>query len=332
VHPILRAAAERQLGLFTVADARRAGYEHVEIRRLCSSRRWVRLRRGVYTTSERLALAAEGGRRHQVECLAVLLQLDRRTAVLSHESAARLWGLPVRRGLTGQVRLTDPTLSRRGRGYDVTQAPLRLGDAVTSTPFRLTSVARTLLDCARRWDLDDAVVALDAALLAGRVTAQQLADGLMAQRAWPQARRAARAVSLANGRAESPLETRGRLRIVGAGLPEPELQVEIRTQGRLVGVVDAWFEEAAVAIEFDGRVKYTDPWRGRSPEQVLWEEKRREDELRALDIRVVRLADPDLADRWPASESRLRELLTSSGPTIRRFTATPRARARQQSA
>ncbi|WP_324274688.1 type IV toxin-antitoxin system AbiEi family antitoxin domain-containing protein [Blastococcus brunescens] len=46
MHPLLRAVAERQLGLFTAADARRAGYEHGEIRHLCSSGTWVRLRRG----------------------------------------------------------------------------------------------------------------------------------------------------------------------------------------------------------------------------------------------------------------------------------------------
>ena len=44
--------------------------------------------------------------------------------------------------------------------------------------------------------------------------------------------------------AELPLETRGRLRIVGgADLPAPELQVEIRSGGRLVGIVDGWFDE-----------------------------------------------------------------------------------------
>jgi len=37
------------------------------------------------------------------------------------------------------------------------------------------------------------------------------------------------------------------------------LQVEIRTPGRLVAVVDAWFDEAAVAVEFDGQVKYREP-------------------------------------------------------------------------
>lgn len=78
--------------------------------------------------------------------------------------------------------------------------------------------------------------------------------------------------------------------IVGAGLPTPELQVEIRTGGGLVGVVDAWFDDAAVAVEFDGRVKDTDPWRERDAGQVLWEEKRREDALRARDVQVVRIA------------------------------------------
>jgi hypothetical protein len=122
-----------------------------------------------------------------------------------------------------------------------------------------------------------------------------------------------------------PLETRGRLHIVGSGLPAPELQVEIRSRSGLVGVVDAWFDDAAVAVEFDGRVKYTDPWRDRSPERVLWEEKRREDELRFLDIRVVRVADADLGRRWPSTERRLLDLLAHRGPAERRFVAVPRA-------
>jgi hypothetical protein len=59
---------------------------------------------------------------------------------------------------------------------------------------------------------------------------------------------------------------------------------------------------------------------------VLWEEKRREDELRALDIRVVRIADADLGPNWPSTELRLGALLAEPGPARRRFTSTPRAR------
>ena len=60
VHPLLRARAEQQLGLFTAVDARRAGYEHAEIRTLCTSGRWVRVRRGVYTTPHVLVDASTG--------------------------------------------------------------------------------------------------------------------------------------------------------------------------------------------------------------------------------------------------------------------------------
>ncbi|RBY92050.1 hypothetical protein DQ244_06965 [Blastococcus sp. TBT05-19] len=330
MHPLLRAAAERRLGLFTAVDARRAGYGHPEIRSMCATGRWVRLRRGIYVDASDLARADAEGRRHQLDCLAVLTALDRPTTALSHESAARLWGLPVPRPTT--IPLTDPDHTRTGRGYRVTQAPLAVDEVAVRGPFRLTTPARTLLDLARTRPLDGAVVAMDAALLAGRVTPEQLAEAVSRAARWPGAARAARAVPLADGRAESPLETRGRLRMLGAGLPAPELQVEIRSARRLVGVVDAWFDDAAVAVEFDGRVKYTDPWRGRDPAQVLWEEKRREDELRALGIDVVRITDDDLGPHWPEVEVRLRRLTARPGPATRRFSATARARGRSRTA
>jgi hypothetical protein len=81
-------------------------------------------------------------------------------------------------------------------------------------------------------------VAMDAAPLAGRTTREELARAADSAHHWPGAARAARAVSLADGWAESPLETRGRLRLIGAGFGAPELQVEIRVGGRLIGVVD----------------------------------------------------------------------------------------------
>ena len=110
-----------------------------------------------------------------------------------------------------------------------------------------------------------------------------------------------------------------------------ELQVETRGGGRLVAVVDGWFDDAAVAVEFDGRVKYTDPWRDRSAAQVLWEEKRREDVLRALDIRIVRIADADVGPGWAVVEGRLQQLTSTRGPAERRFSVHPRARGLRRS-
>lgn len=331
MHPVLRAAAEPRYGVFTTAEARTASYGVSEIRNLISSGRWTRLRRGVLIGTPDLRRADAAGLRFRVDCLAVLLTLDRPGAVMSHDTAARLWGLPRSRSADSMLRLTDPDRWRRGQGFLLSRAPLAPHERWRAGPVRMTSAARTLVDCAREWPLEDAVIAMDAALLADRTSRVDLERAVAAAQRWPGAARAVRATALADGRAESPLETRGRLCILGSGLPRPELQVEIRA-GRLVAVVDAWFDDAAVAVEFDGRVKYTDPWRTRSPERVLWEEKRREDELRALDIRVVRIVDADLGPDWPRSAARLAELLARRGPAERRFTTSCRSRGVQRSA
>ncbi len=330
MHPLLRAAAERRRGLFTAADARRAGYDHSEIRHLCRAGTWRRLRRGVYVSADDLARAEAEGKRRQVDALAVLVALDRPTAALSHLTACHLWGLPVRRDPDALVRLTDPTHTRTGRGFRITCGPLGDDEIRTDGPLRLTSPGRTLVDCAREGPLEDAVVAMDAALLRRRLTSAELAAAAGRAARWPGAARAARAVALADGRAESPLETRGRLRVIGAGLPAFDLQREVWAGGRRIAVADLWFDESAVAVEFDGQVKYTEPWR--DPGRVLWEEKRREDRVRALDIGVVRIAAADLTTGWPALEARLRELTSRPGPAARRFTTVRRLEGRVRTA
>jgi hypothetical protein len=161
---------------------------------------------------------------------------------------------------------------------------------------------------------------MDAALHDGLLTAAELAATVLDQTHWLGVADAARAVGLADGRAESPLETLGRLRIVRSGLPVPELQIEIHDRRSFVARVDGWYEEAAVAVEFDGLVKYADPRDGRSPARVHWDEKRREDRLRDLDIRVVRVARTDLGPDWPRVAERLSSLLAAPPIGPRRFT------------
>ena len=75
-----------------------------------------------------------------------------------------------------------------------------------------------------------------------------------------------------------------------AGLPRPVLRRPFHDDEGLIGPVDFFFEDADVIGEADGAHKYTDPrfLRGRSPEQALLDEKRREDRLRALVSGVVR--------------------------------------------
>jgi hypothetical protein len=318
VHPTLRVVADRQLGVFTGRDARHAGYDDDEIRALIARREWTRLRRGVYIETTSVArLRADPRLGHLVDCVAVLVTLGA-GPVLSHASAARLYSLPVPVSEVG-VRLTDEAQWRTGRGYRVARATLPAGDVGRFLRFRATSPARTLVDCAREWALLDSVVAMDAALHAGLLPRADLIAAVHGARHWVGIGSAGRALDLVDGRSESPLETRGRLALLAGGLPAPELQVELHDQHGFVARVDGWYDDAAVAVEFDGRVKYDDPRGHRTPAQVLWDEKRREDRVRALDVRVVRIVEADFGRAWPAVVDRLRSLVAAPMTGPRRF-------------
>ena len=175
------------------------------------------------------------------------------------------------------------------------------------------------MDCLREWSFTDGVVAIDAALHAKKVTRAELLRAVLAGSHRPGIAQAARALDLSDGRAESPLETRGRLAMLASGLPRPELQVELHDADGLIGRVDGWYEDAGVAIEFDGQVKYTDPRYASSPGEVLWQEKRREDRMRAAGARVVRIANEDLGPPWPRMAARIGDLVAAPFVGQRRF-------------
>lgn len=319
VHPLLRAAADRQLGVFTARDARRAGYEPEEVRALLARKEWTTVRRGVYAETRTVAGARADPRQgHLVDCAAVLASLEP-GPVLSHASAARFHGLPVPRG-TDVVRLTDTAQWRTGRGYRVARAGLGPEEIEPFLRFGATTPARTLVDCGREWSLTSSVIAMDAAMQTGVLTRADLVAAVLASSHRVGIGAAGRALWSSDGRAESPLETRGRLALLAGGLPLPELQVEVHDDRGRIGRVDAWYDDAALALEFDGRVKYTDPRGGRSPAQVAWDEKRREDRMRALGVRFVRIADEDLGTPWPGVVERIRTLLSEPVPGRRRFT------------
>jgi predicted transcriptional regulator of viral defense system len=319
LHPALQAAADARLGVFTSQEALAVGHSVEDIRAELRSRRWLRLRKGVYVQAGRRG--DDDCARHLVDCVGVLQSL-RAGPVLSHASAARLHDLVLPRATSDEVRLTATDQWRRGRGYRVAHAQLPDRDVTDWLAFGATSVARTLVDCAREWTFTDAVIALDAAVQTKKVTRSQVREAVLSGSHRVGISAAARALDLADGRAESPLESRGRLAMRAAGLPVPQIQVEIHDDEGPIGRVDMWFDEAAVAIEFDGKVKYTDPWK--SPGRVLWDEKLREDRLRATGARVIRVVAGDLhADRWTAKARTIAGVLATPYVGPRRFTAVP---------
>jgi hypothetical protein len=222
------------------------------------------------------------------------------------------------------VRVTAVDQWRQGRGYRVARAALPPEDVVPWSAFGTTTVARTLVDCAREWPLLGAVVAMDAALHNGSVRRAELQEAVHSARHRCGASAAARALGLSDGLAESPLESEGRLALLAAGLPAPELQVELHDARGLIARVDAWYEDAALALEFDGQVKYLDPREGRSPGEVLWQEKRREDQVRGLDVRFVRIVKADLGRPWPGVTARIAQMLAVPYTGPRRYTVVRR--------
>ena len=251
----------------------------------------VRLCRGAYARTEDLRLLTSG-QRHLLSVLAVTLTgMLGDGAVLARESAALLHGIPLIGPIPERVQLVRPGRSggRSTHGLRTLRAPedyetTRLDGVLVSTP------AQTLIDLGRRRSLSSTLAGLDAVLRAGTVHREQLTE--LAQ-SHPSAHGNARlryAIDLADPLAESPGESLSRAVMVQRRLPPPSLQVEVHDRtGRLLGRVDFMWPELGVIGEFDGAIKYTRALTGRSVDQIVLEERRREQAIeRATGMRVTR--------------------------------------------
>jgi hypothetical protein len=175
-------------------------------------------------------------------------------------------------------------------GRVVHVADLRPDEVLTRNGFRLTTVARTLLDYACTASFAAAVVAADHALHRELVTPDLLGEALARSRLRRGAAAARRALLFADGRSESPGESRLRLEMHRAGLPAPVLQVRIYApDGTFLGRADLGYPELGLLMEFDGKIKYTKLRRDdQTIEEVVMAEKDREDLLRGLGNTVIR--------------------------------------------
>jgi hypothetical protein len=279
-----------------------------EIRRDCRAGRLVRLRRGAYLPGDETVRSSEA--RHALLVAAEAARVDP-SSVVSHVSAAVLHGLPVWDVPLGRVQVTRArsTGARNGPSVRVHSAPLDPAEVVQLGGVRSTSAARTVVDLARRSSFESAVVTADAALRTGLVTRESLDRALLRATGWKGVPAARRAIAFADGRSASVGESRSRVAIWRAGLPPPTLQWEVRHRGALLGRTDFAWEERRLVAEFDGQVKYGRlllP--GQDAGDVVFDEKLREDSIRAAGLTVKRWTWRDLTDFKPTA-ARIREAL-----------------------
>lgn len=168
--------------------------------------------------------------------------------------------------------LLPSRLAKRPREHlDPHAAELDPQDVVILGGIAVTGVPRTLADLVPVLSRLDGLAVLDSALAehaldpAGTARARELVAG----------RRGPLAVAdlwdLADGRAESPLESRARLRCVDAGLSPDDLQVVVRdAHGRIIGRGDLGFRRRRprpeqrtrkgwLLVEADGRDVHSTP-------------------------------------------------------------------------
>lgn len=218
----------------------------------------------------------------------------------SHATAARLWGIPVPPWMESDesIHVSRPLRVAQTRRPGVTGHNARLleNDIVDVDGLALTSPAWTWVDLAEEIRLEDLVAAGDALLRRPDAPARNgglaLPDPLSSvaeiervvtrRRGTRGIRLAREALPLLRSGADSAPESRLRLLIVQAGLPEPEVNRWITDDdGRRISRPDLQYRELRIAMEYEGEHHLTDP--------AQWtRDIERDDRLRALGWRILR--------------------------------------------
>ncbi|MEU8300214.1 DUF559 domain-containing protein [Micromonospora sp. NPDC048909] len=210
------------------------------------SKAWRPLFRDVYADS-RLTIS------HRTRCLAAVRWVLPSSAAIAGRSAAALYGV-------GSVGFAEPldVLVPAGQRFGPVAGLAVHATEVSETDVRLragiplTTPRRTCWDLAQWLPVEEAVALVDGIAGQRLVQTDQLLDdarGRVGLRGW---RRMLRVAELADPGAESPPESRLRVRLVLAGLPRPVSQFVLEHEGRFVARLDLAWPQHRVAIEYDG--------------------------------------------------------------------------------
>lgn len=315
MRPDLAAIASNQHGLVTRAQALGCGYRERELRTLTKPHgEWQVVRRGVYCLRSVWESTDDRGRQ-RVRVHAVFLNA-RSPLVASHASAALLHDLDLLTlGELVHVTRTGVLGGRTEHGVSYHPARIDPSDVVRLLAHDCTSLARTAVDVAREEGYLAGLVVADQ-VLRRDVPRHELERVLAGMTNWPHATWARAVVADADGLSESVAESVARPIITELGFGRPQLQFRV-SDGHLTVFTD--FRISWQTFEVDGKIKY-DPdgpyARGRSAQEILWDEKRREDFVRGEEYGVTRFG---WVDMWGARRRALQgRMLRDMAATRRR--------------
>jgi hypothetical protein len=300
----VRRIAQRQDGVVTRGQAIAAGVPGHQVDSLCSGGRWRVLAPDVY-----LVVDGPVARRAVIRATVAALGPG---AVVALGTAAELHGmagLPASDDIhvvlppAGSAHPGPPSAPIRAaaggpvfaRGVRLHHVELTPGDVHRVAGIPVTSPVRTATDLLLRTPRYQAVAMLDAGLRQGRFTTALLAGMPSMSRGTPAAAAARRYLAEADGRAQSPLETRVRLRAADGGVAPTDLQYVARdTDGAVLAVADLAWPAAGLLAEADGVGPHGSP-------QAVLEDRRRQNRLAHAGWRVLRFAwaDTGRADYIP---------------------------------
>lgn len=235
---------------FTRADAVAAGVAP----HLLRGSRFRRLFRGVYVadsvpdTTDLRAQAA--------------LRLHPPVAFASHTTAATLHALPVPHDPTTHVSVFDK-VDRVQRAGIRAHLSTKGVSVVEVRGTRVSSAIDTFVDLAGVLSLVDLVVLGDAMVRLKLVTVAELVAHCAGSR-HRHTRAARRAAAFVRAEVDSPMESRLRMLLVLAGLPEPVVNHTLRDEfGQVIRRFDLSYPALRLIVEYDGRqhAKDTRQWR-----------------------------------------------------------------------
>lgn len=284
--------------VITSGDAERQGVSREVLRRLVKKRLLVRVARGTYVETAALEQLTFPSDKHRLRTRAVLRTRPQAWAA-SHASAAAVWRLPLLNHSLDRIHVTHTRPVGSARRYDTLTIHTHPGADLFTEQDGIPTVEpnTAVLGTALLTTIPSAVMAADAALHRELVTPASLLAGLERYRRVPGVARARRVVALADGRAESPGETRLRLLLRELGFTVVP-QYVITANGRFVARVDLYLPELGVVVEFDGVLKYRatpGDLPGQSSEVVI-AERARERDIRKLGYGVGRVVWAELDD------------------------------------